>query len=239
MCPSTCAILLSMKAKSTKGQLTRQRILLAASKLIQKKGVNGTSIDDVLEASNTGKSQFYHYFESKEALVLELIGNYGRIVLGATALDDEQKVPLMTPDPGLIKSLEALFVWFDEILESFESGAFTDGCPIGNLACEMSSQNEEIRSLLRETLKKWESWLQKTFETLKESGQLPLDIDPVETSTFILASIEGALILAKTERHISPLRQTIHGLKRYLQFLQGQAPKTRRLPRPMTLSFAP
>ncbi len=233
-----------MKAKSTKGQATRQRILSAASKLILKKGVNGTSIDDVLEASKTGKSQFYHYFECKEALVLELIDNYGRVILGATALkghDDLSDLDQAPKDtgPAVIKSLDALFQWFEDILESFENGSFTDGCPIGNLACEMASQNEEIRHVLHETLKKWEIWLQKNLEQLKELGQLPQDIDPVETSTFILASIEGALILAKTERHGNPLRQTIHGLKRYLQFLQGQSPKVRRSPRPMTLSFAP
>lgn len=233
-----------MKAKSTKGQATRQRILSAASRLIRKKGVNGTSIDDVLEASKTGKSQFYHYFESKESLVLELIDSYGRVVFGATALtndSDLSDIDHSPPDsgPSPIKSLEALFQWFEDILESFENGAFTDGCPIGNLACEMASQNEEIRHLLHETLKKWEIWLQKNLEQLKDLGQLPQDIDPVETSTFILASLEGALILAKTERHANPLRQTTHGLKRYLQFMQGQAPKARRPPRPMTLSFAP
>ncbi len=60
-------------ATTPKGRKTRRKILETAADLFHLRGVNGTSIDEVLEKSGTGKSQFYHYFESKDALLCEVV----------------------------------------------------------------------------------------------------------------------------------------------------------------------
>src|SRR5579864_4635679 len=63
----------SMTAKSTRGAETRLRIIRAAADLFHKQGVRATSPEEVIEASGTGKGQFYHYFKSKEGLVHEVL----------------------------------------------------------------------------------------------------------------------------------------------------------------------
>src|SRR5262247_3612509 len=65
-----------MKARSEKGEKTRLRILRAAGDLFHAQGVAATSPDQVIEASETGKGQFYHYFKSKEGLVHAVLQNY-------------------------------------------------------------------------------------------------------------------------------------------------------------------
>ena len=64
---------------SEKGNITRARIVETARELFHKNGVRATSIDQILEASGTGKSQFYHYFNSKEDIVHEVLKFYMRI----------------------------------------------------------------------------------------------------------------------------------------------------------------
>src|SRR6201987_2841460 len=65
-----------MKARFVKGAETRLRIIRTAAELFHKQGARSTSPDQVIEASRTGKGQFYHYFKSKEGLVHEVLQTY-------------------------------------------------------------------------------------------------------------------------------------------------------------------
>src|SRR5262249_11418494 len=62
-----------MAERSAQGTETRLRIIRVAADLFHKQGVHATSPDEVIEASNTGKGQFYHYFKNKEGLVHEVL----------------------------------------------------------------------------------------------------------------------------------------------------------------------
>jgi AcrR family transcriptional regulator len=65
------------------GAATRSRIVEAAADLIYAHGVERTSLDDVMAASGVSKSQLYHYFADKDALVLEVIARQTERVLDA------------------------------------------------------------------------------------------------------------------------------------------------------------
>lgn len=58
--------------RTERGERVRYRMLLAAKHLILSEGLHRVSVDRILEASGTGKSQFYHYFANKAQLVDEL-----------------------------------------------------------------------------------------------------------------------------------------------------------------------
>ena len=77
--------------------MTRSRIIEAAADLIYVHGVERTSLDDVMEAGGASKSQLYHYFADKEALVLEVIARQTERVLAA-----------QQPHLGALDSLHAL-----------------------------------------------------------------------------------------------------------------------------------
>jgi len=171
-----------------------------------KNGVNGTSVDDVLSASGTGKSQFYHYFTSKDALVKELISYH------LSALPAAQEALLAN-----LGTLDGLEAWLDQILADYALGVYAEGCPIGNLASEMSSHSEELRVNLQATFGYWESCLTHGLTQLKVNGSLRSDVIPAELATFWVAAIEGALLLAKTERSSGPLTSTIRQIKGFLR----------------------
>src|SRR5579872_3597285 len=74
-----------MTARSVQGAETRLRMIQAAADLFHKQGVRATSPDDVIEASDTGKSQFYHYFKNKEGLVHEVLQTHLEAIRTGTA----------------------------------------------------------------------------------------------------------------------------------------------------------
>ena len=67
-----------MKARFVRGAETRGRIIQVAAELFHKQGVRATSPDEIIEASGTGKGQFYHYFKSKEGLIQEVLQTHLR-----------------------------------------------------------------------------------------------------------------------------------------------------------------
>jgi AcrR family transcriptional regulator len=74
-----------MNARSAKGAETRLRIIRAAADLFHKQGVRATSPDQIIEASGTGKGQFYHYFKSKEGLVHEVLHSHLEAIISGRA----------------------------------------------------------------------------------------------------------------------------------------------------------
>ena len=74
-----------MKSRFSRGAETRLRIIQVAADLFHKQGVRATSPDEIIEASATGKGQFYHYFKSKEGLVHEVLQAHLEAIRTGTA----------------------------------------------------------------------------------------------------------------------------------------------------------
>lgn len=206
-----------MKAKSEKGIRTRQKILDAAVGLIQQKGVRSTSIDDVLKASGTGKSQFYHYFGSKDLMVRE--------VIAAQAKD------LPTDHEGILATLSTIDdigSWIDAMVEAFEEGLYPNGCPIGNLASELAAASEEHRQNLAQTFARWEQALAEGLRSMRARDLLSLQAEPESLAMFIVSSIEGAFLLAKTDRNSEPLKAVKDHVLRYLKSFKNSGAKADR-----------
>lgn len=123
-----------MKARSAAGAETRLRIIRAAADLFHKQGVRATSPDQVIEASETGKGQFYHYFRSKEGLVHEVLQDYLEAVKAGTAAVDYD-----------IASWQDLERWFSAHLKLQKSFSMTRGCPFGTIGNEVTENDELIR----------------------------------------------------------------------------------------------
>src|SRR3954462_11540792 len=108
---------------TARGAKTRARIVASAAELMNVKGVTATTIDDVLAASGSSKSQLYHHFDSKEALVRAVVDHVGQNVL------DRERDSL-----GNVSTLRGLRRWRDTLVQSnaLRHGAY--GCSLGSLA---------------------------------------------------------------------------------------------------------
>src|SRR6202023_1244448 len=116
-----------MKARFVRGAETRLRILHTAAHLFPRQGVRATSPDEIIEASRTGKGQFYHYFKSKDGLVHEVLQSYlEEIQTGGAPLSYE------------IASWQDLERWFLSQIELQKSFQMTRGCPFGTIGNEVT-----------------------------------------------------------------------------------------------------
>ncbi len=115
------------RSLTARGAATRARIVEAAADLIYAHGVEQTSLDDVMAASGVSKSQLYHYFADKDALVLDVIARQTERVLDA-----------QRPHLGALDSLPALKAWRNAILR-LNKAAQGKGCPLGSLASELAN----------------------------------------------------------------------------------------------------
>jgi AcrR family transcriptional regulator len=184
----------AQKTYTSRGASTRQRIVDATVSLMYAKGVEGTSLDDVRAAASVSKSQLYHYFADKDALVREVISAQAAHVLAAqgTALTQ-------------LDSLAALRRWCDCILELNRGGA-NGGCPLGSLANELANKSEQARALLVAGFNSWEDRLAEGVAKMQENGELVGSVAPRDLAIGILCTVQGGLLLAKTSRSEAPLK---------------------------------
>lgn len=220
-----------MKTKSTRGAATRLKILEAAAELINRKGFNATSVDDILEASGTGKSQFYHYFNSKNQLAREL-----------TQLHAEAMPLVRLTTADALRSLEDFEAALEALLESHRNGKYLYGCPTSNLATELVAGSEELSEYFREIFSEIESRITQAIARLRFRGQVRQDVIPESVASFIFSSIEGALLLTKISGKTDPLAATVVQLRSYLRSLTSKQPSSSRqfsTLRPASLTYCP
>jgi AcrR family transcriptional regulator len=179
-----------MSSKFPRGAATRLRIIRVAADLFHRQGVGATSPDQVIEASGTGKGQFYHYFKSKEGLVHEVLQTY---------LEDISKG--VAPLSYEINSWENLELWFRSNIELQKKFNMTRGCPFGTIGNEVTENDELIRqdlSLIFEIVK---NKLAAFFIKEKATGRLSHESNEEHLADFCIATIQGAMLLGKIKRN--------------------------------------
>jgi TetR/AcrR family transcriptional regulator, transcriptional repressor for nem operon len=179
---------------TARGEATRARIVQAAAELVAARGVAGTTLDDVMEASGTSKSQIYHYFADKDALMCAVVKAQSDRVLG-----------IQTSCLSGIKSLEDLRQWRNQIVKLNRAVRGVGGCPIGSLASALADQSEEARELLAGSFRRWESQLAAGLEAMQDRGALSPRARPADLATAVVSALQGGLLLAQTTRSTRPL----------------------------------
>ena len=187
-----------MKTKFMRGAETRLRIIRTAADLFHKQGARATSPDEIIEASRTGKGQFYHYFKSKEGLIHEVLQTYlDEIKTGASRLDYE------------IASWKDLQKWFAAQIALQKDYEMTRGCPFGTLGNEVTENDELVRqdlSLIFEVVK---NKLAAFFVGQKAKGKLAKQAEPERMADFCIASMQGAMLMGKIKRSSQTVETTV------------------------------
>ena len=170
----------------------RDKLIDTAAQLFHSHGFEGTSIDMLMKTSGVSKSNFYYYFESKEALGLltieKVASEFKETILSKTILNLD------------LNPLERLDGFYEE-LTSYQQFLFSQschaGCFFGNLALEQSAVNEKFRSALGDFFQEVEGSLEQCLRDGVEKGFFKKEINPKETATLLVSQIEGALLLLK------------------------------------------
>jgi TetR/AcrR family transcriptional repressor of nem operon len=187
-----------MKARSEKGEKTRLRILRAAGDLFHAQGVAATSPDQVIEASETGKGQFYHYFKSKEGLVHAVLQNYLEEIRAGNN-------PAYFEIKGW-KDLERFFFVHLELQKTFDMART---CPFGTIGHGVTEKDELVRQDLNVIFEMMKGNLAAFFIREKALGKLSKSADESELADFCIATVQGAMLMGKIKRSSATVETTI------------------------------
>ena len=194
------------------GRSTREAILEAASRLIHVHGYNHTALDDVLRESGVGKGNFYYHFKSKEelgyAILDQIIGSF---------LDRTLK-PCFSDPEG--RALTQIRCFLDRVLETQRERNCVGGCPLGNLASELSDVHEGFRARLASVFAAWRERLTLALTTAQRGGAVDGACRPEAVAGFLVASLEGAILLTKLTKDITVMEQCVAEMKRYLSLFE-------------------
>jgi TetR/AcrR family transcriptional regulator, transcriptional repressor for nem operon len=186
----------------------RGAIIDAAARLMALKGYNSTSVDDVLRETTVGKGNFYYYFKSKEdlgyAILDRLVGLFVERALDPCFSD---------PDHGRVGQIHC---FLDRILEMQRELNCVGGCPMGNLASELSDVHEGFRARLARVFTLWRERLAQAIAEGQERGEVSRDCAPAAVAQFLVAALEGAILMTKVTKEISVMEECVGELKRYL-----------------------
>lgn len=200
----------------TKGEATRERILAAAMELINRKGFHHTSISDILAAGEIKKGNLYFHFSSKEELGLALVA--------------KAKTDYLAYLAGSLKSSTPLGQVGDVLMAVYKlhrHRRFMGGCIFGNIALEMSDDNPLFAAAIRAVFDEWISLLSRLLAQAQDSDELGRGIQPEATARHIVASLEGAIMMARLTKQEDEILNCIHTLTHLLGIPPQPALSTR------------
>jgi TetR/AcrR family transcriptional regulator, transcriptional repressor for nem operon len=184
----------------------RTQILDAAATLISQRGYTATSIDDVIRESHlSGKSHFYHYFRSKEELGYEVLNRqFERFTERGLAILRE---PMIDP-------VERLGLFIDSLVAVQAARGCRGGSPFGSLAAELADAHEGFRARIDAVFERWAGQLQSLL--WEGRAQLRADVDSARLARFVIATLEGAMLVSRVSRDVAALEGIAQDLKRFV-----------------------
>jgi AcrR family transcriptional regulator len=185
----------------------RARVLDAAAVLFQTHGYHATGMRDVMHATGISSGALHHHFPTKDALALAVITDRVAPVVRETWID-----PLRTAS-SVSQGVRQVF---RDIITGIERRGSVAGCPLNNLAMELSFSNPGFRESLQAIFQEWQTSLAARIGETKGGAQLDRN-KCAAAAAFIIATYSGAMNLAKTTQSASPLRDAAAHLSGWLQ----------------------
>lgn len=165
-----------------------------AAALIYEHGVGGTSLDDVCHATTTSKSQLYHYFADKTALVCAVIAWQQDAVLSG-----------QQPYLGEFSTLAGLRAWRDHLVQVNSLLVTFGGCPLGGLASEVAGDDALARRAAVSAFDAWHGALAAGVQRIIDGGELAASSDADSLALGLLGALQGGLLLSKITQSARPL----------------------------------
>lgn len=188
---------------------TRERLLQAGFREVYRTGFQSASVDTILAATNVTKGALYYHFDSKEDLGHAIVDE---IIAKLTV--DKWLIPLersKNPIDTLIAIVRATSVRTEDV---------NGGCPLVNLAQEMSPLDENFRKRLERIFREWQEGIAMALRRGQAQGMVRRDLIPRETAGFLIAMYEGYTLLAKNAQDAGVWNVGIRNMVGWLKSLR-------------------
>jgi AcrR family transcriptional regulator len=190
---------------------TRARLVEAAMELFAFHGYERTGLAQIARRAEANPGSLYYFFPTKEDLLLATLERRKEL------LYPEVLQPIWERVSDPIERVFGLLAGYRQMLIVTE---FDHGCPIGNLVLELGNTHPNIRRLLAENFDNWLAAIEACFVEARE--RLPGRIVPRELAVFVLTTMEGAVMLARTYRNFEAYDAAIVTLRDYVEHLLAE-----------------
>jgi TetR/AcrR family transcriptional regulator, transcriptional repressor for nem operon len=191
---------------------TRAKLLETAFQLFHEQGFHATGVATILREAGVNPGSMYHFFSSKDDLLLKVL---------EFAIDYLDPMVMGPVEAASADPIERVFALLDQYRTRIGANECRMGCPIGNLALEVSDGNAEARGLIHRNFENWasrvEAWL------VAAGDRLPADVDRKKLARFVLTVMEGGLMQARAAGHLGPFDDSIAVLRDHFSRLGALA----------------
>lgn len=180
----------------------REQIITTTCQLIELQGYHATGLNQILAESGAPKGSLYYYFpEGKDSLVEEAIAHTSGLIAGRLQEGMEAHEHAAAAIPAFLRTLA----------HHVQASGFQTGGPITAVALEAASTNERLNAACHTAYTRWQSVIaQKLLADGYEA------VRAQRLAKVVIALIEGAIILSRTERNVAPLLDAASELENLL-----------------------
>lgn len=172
---------------------TREKLIDSAIELLSNKSYNSVGVQQLCERAEVKKGSFYHFFPSKRDLTIVALDTIRE------NFKTHMLLPILETDLEPLDKLKTIMEQgYKHLVSSKSSNGCVSGCNIGNLAVELSTQDEEIRKKIVSIFDEWTGFIEILIQDAISRGQLSSKINVRATAQALLAFVEGTLLLCKT-----------------------------------------
>ena len=190
---------------TSKGEITKQKIVAEATRLVQQKGFKATSMSDLVAAAGVQKGCLYFHFAGKDELLLAILeqakADFLLLIDGALQGD--------TPGASLDN-------FFRGTLALQQGNGFTCGCIFGKLAQEMGDQDPRVAAFIQALFTDWAEKIAVVVQAAQRSGEITCGLSAEVLGRHIIMALEGGILLTTLERRARPLEECIVSLRALL-----------------------
>jgi TetR/AcrR family transcriptional regulator, transcriptional repressor for nem operon len=197
----------------------KDKLLTGGLRLVHERGFGAASVRDIAQAAGVPQGSFTNHFASKEAFGLEILERYREMMSAAVraTLRNDRMPPL-----------RRLHAWIDGQLELLRKDDMRRGCLYGNLSAEASEISDAIRFRVASVFAEDQASVAYCLEAAIAAGELAPETDIKELAGFIVSSLQGAFLVAKSQRSPVPVERFERILFQRLLSQAKPAPKRRR-----------
>jgi len=200
-----------MSVQDDKVVATRERLLRTAFQLFHEQGFHATGVATILREAGVNAGSMYHHFSSKDDLLLKVlefaIGYLEPAIMGPA-------------EAAAVDPIDRVFALLGQYRDQIAASSCRMGCPIGNLALEVSDGNPEARALIHRNFENWAHYVERWLEGARD--RLPRGTDLRKLARFVLTVMEGGLMQARAAGDLGPYDDSVAVLHDYFTALRQQ-----------------
>ncbi|MFQ6025952.1 MAG: TetR/AcrR family transcriptional regulator [Dehalococcoidia bacterium] len=179
----------------------REKLIESTVELIHSRSYSQVGVNELCRHAGVKKGSFYHFFPSKQDLTLAALERFMEIFRS-----EFNGSAYAGPMPASDRIQQVFELMYQHQRDTLDATGHVWGCPAGNLAVELSTQDEPIRQKVQQIFQLMQEMVEQVLQESVSNGDLP-ELDTATTAQALVAYMEGVLLISKTWNDPEIIRQ--------------------------------